>query len=222
VGAGSRRCICRRRRRRSGRRGGATKIAGDPPEPNSRYAAELEVEVPDVGDAFRQFEPLSAMSVVLDAAVRIVTYVDALSEVEGRMLGARAAGDDRGRALQLASYRDLLRLITAQSVRLMHNAPLLARALDMSTILVHKSLERRRAREGSTPSDAPELLRQGRLGGRLAALSLRIAENVAVPVANVRNVSDALPAMAGFLSLLIYSTQKNGREVLRRFGAESS
>jgi hypothetical protein len=199
--------------------GGASKIADDPPAPNSRFGAVVKVDIPDLGPALRECKALPALNAVFEAALRLVICVNLLSEVEGRMLGACAVDDRDALTVQLASYRELLGMISKDANRLKAAAPHLAHELDTSTMLKNDELKEI-ADQLKVPAGALNILREGRIGRPALALGSWIATTSRGSIAGAGDLADALASMAALLCLLASAALLDGMAVQRRFKSD--
>jgi hypothetical protein len=195
--------------------GGLSKIANDPPEPDPRYREPVTVEVPTIEPTLRalpQFRPLARF---FELAQWIINSVDALGQIESRLLGAKADADNIAYSRQKAAYVATLAKTRDYTMQIEDAARQAASSLDMRK-LASRSLLRRaeRAVQGEGLLSALEgLLAHGQVDERLSLLASSAAQAPRmVPLFN--ELGRNLEAHALILGQLTLAIQRNAASIL--------
>jgi hypothetical protein len=137
----------------------AGKVAQDPPEPDPRYREPVKLQSPrhlQVLDSNAQLKPIGA---VISAVEQVFTASLALSEIEGRWMGARDAGDRKAMGLQAASYETVRAGLLKTVARVNRLAGEADRVLSNETVVsgptLHKFLTQ--LQENGLPNQLREL-----------------------------------------------------------------
>jgi hypothetical protein len=94
------------------------KGALDPPEPSPRFREAVVVAPKPVPKALTSDSRLVPVATFLGVINRIAAAHTTLTEIQSRLLGARAANDSKGVALQTQSYRDVIDYLLASAAQL--------------------------------------------------------------------------------------------------------
>lgn len=89
--------------------------AQDPPVPDSRFREPVQVIYPEIPPALAADSRGAALGSVLILMGRIAAADAALSQIEGRLLGARLARDPQGAQMQRASYQQVVNQMATDS-----------------------------------------------------------------------------------------------------------
>ncbi len=189
---------------------GCSKIADDPPQANLRYKSTVEVPAPEFGAAVRDCEALANLVAVFEASLQLVQCVDALSEVEGRMLGAQADRDAHALKIQLRSYEGFLESIGTDAKRLVAHVPEVAGELDGAHLI-----DRSRLDDGDHALRSQ--LRDGIVEGELRRDVLRMSGACGAEATRFTHAYEAVASMAACLCLLASAAISDGRRVVDRF-----
>jgi hypothetical protein len=85
----------------------AGKFAQDPPEPDSRYREPVRLKSPRLSGVLDNSTESKAVGALISAVAQIFAAGLALSEIEGRWMGARDAGDKKAMDFQKAAYQEM-------------------------------------------------------------------------------------------------------------------
>lgn len=84
-------------------------VANDPPEPDERFLERVEVSRLELQGGFER--EASAIRLLVELIGRVLTADGVLTEIHGRLLGARLADNIEGVQLQTQAYEDVERLL---------------------------------------------------------------------------------------------------------------
>ncbi len=97
---------------------GLGSAALDPPEADPKFRKRVRVVYPKVDDALMKHPKLSSLASVFQLCLRISTGSLLLSQIEGRLIGAREAKNKQGIELQTDHYREVLRTLMIDAATL--------------------------------------------------------------------------------------------------------
>lgn len=178
---------------------GCSKIADDPPVPDSRYRNKVHVEVPDVLEPLRQQPSLSHVHTVFATAFHIVASLEALSEIESRILGARQDQNQPALEMQEASYQEIARGLAEDGKRIVESAIAAADQLDLRELITPQDLEK--VMQSLKNGGLTNLLRHGSMNADVLRL-LRLADIHDIPEEKVAEVGENVILMASYLRRL--------------------
>jgi hypothetical protein len=129
--------------------------AADPPEADLRYRDTVAIVPKPVPKALAAHAYLAPFATFIDVINRILAAHDALTEIHGRLLGARKANDAAGITLQTRSYRDAVEYLVSSAAQLQAATAGVTRIEEIKDLfdvrLTRKQLDRVH-RSGVTPA----------------------------------------------------------------------
>lgn len=189
--------------------GGLGSKALDPPVPDSRYGRRVVVGEPPYNQVVVP-EPFVEVMGVVFAAGRAIALVDALGDIENRLLGAQIVKDRNAIRLQLESYRETEAALYSVAEGIVDLGANAVKALQARPEFDRDSIEatlRAWQRHGISAEVLDRLYAGGVTDINIAKLTLALAEPGVIEAAQD-------PTQA--LSLLTYSIVLAARELRRR------
>jgi hypothetical protein len=110
--------------------------ANDPPEPDPNFLERIPLIVPALPQTLSQDNRFTKLIPLLESIDFILAAQDVLSQIQGRLMGARRANNAEGIRLQTASYQETLRGIAAAAARLPNEAAEAVQAINASGLFM--------------------------------------------------------------------------------------
>jgi len=195
--------------------GGLSNIAKDPPEPDPRYREPVTVAAPKIESALQALPQFKALARFFELSQWIVNSVDALGQIESRLLGAKEAEDKIAYSRQKASYVDVLATIREYAIQIQDTARQAASSLDMKKLVSAARLRKaRRAVQSEGLLTAIEtLLVRGQVDETLALIagSATHAPQTGRPL---NELGRSVEELAATLAQLYVAVERNAKTVL--------
>ena len=114
----------------------------DPPEPDSRFLESVDLVVRMMPKALAETSQLKNVVIALQLTNRILGGIDALSQIEGRLIGARLAKSDEGIRLQTDSYLKIVSQMNDDTTKLLNVKAIAVAEIQAESIVNFESIEK--------------------------------------------------------------------------------
>ena len=205
--------------------GGLGSKALDPPTPDSRFRSRVVVQESPLPRTVRD-ERFATVMTLLTAAERAFTLIQALGDIQNRMLGARENGDRTAIELQRTTYQETERALlqTVESlIRLRTEAVEAVQRVPEFNRDVLEGTLREWQRRGIPRDTRQRLVEDGCTDQTLAELALAVQEPALIEIAH--DLPQCLNLMTHSVALATRELHKRTRDVLadpRREGSHAT